>query len=293
MICHHLRDRRWRIGLGVLLVLLIVAGCAAQQRGLPSLASPATETHRHGEFVWFDLLVDDPDEAQKFYGPMFGWTFDPLDDGDYDTIRLGGRPIGGLIQHKPENDSVPDDIWLPSLSVARVEDATKRAQQDGGNVIMPPRDVGDRGRVSILRDPEGAVFAVMHAAEGDPHRTRAVAGDFVWVQLWSRDHEVPVDFYDDVAGWNVGEVLKHDDIEEGFFEREGLEVASVIELPWKKVSPHWLPYVGVDDVGAAVDKATKLGGRVLVRGKHVAIVQDSQGAAIGLAPLAAKDGSDR
>lgn len=290
MISRHLRNRRWRVALGV---LLVAAGCAAQQRGLPSLASPATDQHRHGEFVWFDLLVDDPDEAQKFYGPMFGWTFEPLEDGNYDTILLGGRPVGGLIQHAPENDSEPDDIWLPSISVAQVEAATKRVREAGGSVVMEPRHVGDRGHVAILRDPEGALFAVMHAAGGDPHGASVAAGDFVWVQLWSRDHEVPVHFYDDVAGWNVGEVLKHDETEEGFFESQGREVASVIELPWKHVAPNWLPYVGVADVGAAVEKAKKLGGRLLVRGTHLAIVQDSQGAAIGLAPLAAKAGSNR
>lgn len=273
--------------------LLAALGCAAQSRSLPALTTPATNEHRTGEFVWFDLLVDEPAEAKTFYGKLFGWTFEPLGDGDYDTIVHAGRPIGGVIEHAPENDTEPDDIWLPSLSVADVDGAVKRAQSDGGAVVMEPRAVGARGRVAILEDPEGATFAVMRSQAGDPASMKATAGDFVWVQLWSRDHEVPVRFYDDVAGWNVGEVLQHDEVEEGFFETEGKEVASVIELPWNNVHPHWLPYIGVDDVDASVERAQELGGRLLVRGKHVAIIQDPKGAAVGLSPITAQEGSNR
>lgn len=282
--------RRLRLALGV---LLIAAGCAAQTRGLPALTSPATDAHRVGEFVWFDLLVDNPEKAKTFYGGLFGWTFESLGDGDYDTILLDGRPIGGLIQHEPENDSEPDDIWLASISVPNVDEATKRAEAAGGQVVLAPKTVGDRGRVSILHDPEGATFALMRSSAGDPRPTKAAAGDFLWVQLWARDHEIPVAFYDDVAGWNVGEVLQHDKTEEGFFEIGGKEVASVIELPWEQVHPNWLPYIGVADVDAAIKSAKALGGRLLVQGKYAAIIQDPEGAAIGIAPLDAKEGSAR
>lgn len=281
-----------RVRLAVL-ALLVAIGCAAQQRSLPALTTPATNEHRTGEFVWFDLLVDDPDKAKAFYGKLFGWTFEPLGDGDYDTIMHGGRAIGALIQHEPDDDTEPDDIWLPSLSVTNVDEAAKRARADGGSIVLQPRNFGARGRLAILRDPEGATFAVMRSKAGDPGRQAAGAGDFVWVQLWTRDHEVPVSFYDDVAGWHVGEVLQHDEIEEGFFEVDGKEVASVIELPWKNVHPNWLPYVGVDDVEKSIERVKELGGRVLVKGEYVAIVQDPEGAAIGIAPIGAQEGSDR
>ncbi len=273
--------------------LVVATGCAAQRTGLPALASPATEKHRVGEFVWFDLLVDDPVRVKQFYGSLFGWTFEPLDTGGYDTVIHRGRPIGGIIQHMPEEDKSPDDIWLPSISVADVDAAAKQARAGGGEVLREPRRLGERGRVAVLRDPEGATFVVMRSPSGDPHDTARGTGDFLWVQLWTRDHEIPVQFYDDVAGWEMGEVLHHGEIEEGFFQASGTEVASVIELPWPDVKPNWLPYVGVDDVSATIAHAKQLGGRLLVQGKHHAILADSTGAAIGIGPLSTVEGSDR
>ncbi len=271
--------------LAALCLVPTLAACTPQHTALPALPSHSSGEHRPGQFVWFDLLVDDPAISRAFYGPLFGWTFEPLDDGHYDTILHSGREIGGLIRHTPDDAGQPDDLWLPSLSVADVDAATARAKTDGGRVLIEPRDLGARGRIAVLRDPEGATFALLHSPGGDPPRRVDQAGDFHWVQLWSRDHEVPVEFYDDVAGWQVGEVLAHDQIEEAFFMTSNHRVASVIELPWPHVEPNWLPYVAVDDITETIEKAKKLGGRLLVRGDHVAILQDPSGAAIGIGPL--------
>ncbi len=274
-------------------LMLALVACTPRLSSLPALPSPSAGEHRTGQFVWFDLLVDDPATARAFYGPVFGWSFEPLDDGHYDTIVHDGRDIGGLVRHTPDDADTPDDLWLPSLSVADVDAATARAKADGGRVLVEPRDIGARGRLAVLQDPEGATFALLHSPGGDPPARIDRAGDFHWVQLWSRDHEVPVDFYDDVAGWDVGEVLTHDRVEEAFFEADDREVASVIELPWPNVEPNWLPYVAVDDMEETIETATRLGGRVLVRGTHVAILQDPSGAAIGIGPVSVDDGRPR
>lgn len=273
--------------------LAVATACTAQRSELPPVASPPTDQHRPGEFVWFDLLVDDPDAARAFYGPLFGWTFEPLDDGSFDTIVNQGRPIGGLIRHTPHDDRTPDDVWLPSLSVADVDRSVANARAAGADILRKPRDLGERGRVAVLRDPGGAPFAVMRSAAGDPKAVAPSLGDFLWVQLWVRDHEVALPFYDRVAGWKVGEVVSHDGVEEGVFERDGVHVAGVIELPWKHVRANWLPYVRVADVAATIAAAKKSGGRVLVRGDHLAILQDPQGAAIGVGLASADVEKDR
>jgi len=148
--------------------------------------------------------------------------------------------------------------------------------------VRAPRNVGARGRVAVLRDPEGAALAVMRSAGGDPAPTPPASGDFVWVQLWARDHEMARAFYEKVGGWTVRRFVAHDGIDEGVFEAGGEEVAGLIEIPWPKVRPNWLPYVQVADVDATIARATELGGRVLVRGARLAILQDPRGAAIGV-----------
>lgn len=265
---------------------LVLFGCVATRpEGLPGLGDDAAPTARTGEFVWVDLLADDPDSAARFYGGLFGWTFDPLEPGgDYATIRNGEHAIGGLLRHAPEEDDAPDDVWLASLSVADVDAAAASAQRSGARVVRSPRRVGARGRVAVLRDPEGALLALLEPSGGVPRARGAEAGDVAWLQLWARDHEVSQHFYGDLAGWSAGTVVAHGQIDESFFVQRGHEVASVIEIPWPHVEPNWLPYVAVVSVDAAIERAKELDGRVLVRGKHVAILQDPEGGTIGITP---------
>ena len=67
----------------------------------------------------------------------------------------------------------------------------------------------------------------------------------------------------------------------------------MIELPWPSVHPNWLVYVRIAELNTTVDKARALGGRVLVRGERVAILQDPQGGAFAVALNAAKTGAAR
>lgn len=48
---------------------------------------------------WFQIGTDRPQEAERFYGDLFGWTFgaDGSAGRPYQTIATGdGRPAGGL-----------------------------------------------------------------------------------------------------------------------------------------------------------------------------------------------------
>ncbi len=42
-------------------------------------------TNKQGDFVWFELITPDPDAAERFYKPLFGWTSadSGLDGVDY------------------------------------------------------------------------------------------------------------------------------------------------------------------------------------------------------------------
>lgn len=54
---------------------------------------------RNGDPIWIDLGTDNMDAAAKFYGELFGWTFNDqgADYGHYHMITLGDRPVGGAM----------------------------------------------------------------------------------------------------------------------------------------------------------------------------------------------------
>ena len=51
--------------------------------------------------------------------------------------------------------------WLPYLQVTDCDATTKKAQSLGGGVVIPPTDIPNTGRFAYLKDPQGAVFAVI------------------------------------------------------------------------------------------------------------------------------------
>jgi predicted enzyme related to lactoylglutathione lyase len=117
-----------------------------------------------GAFSWTELLTTNAAEARKFYGELFGWTFSevPMAGGDvYTVFQLKGKPAAGMMEMKgPQFEGVPPN-WMSYLSVSDCDAAVASAGKLGAKVLMPPLDIPNVGRFSVLRDPTGAVFAAI------------------------------------------------------------------------------------------------------------------------------------
>jgi predicted enzyme related to lactoylglutathione lyase len=53
---------------------------------------------------------------------------------------------------------------MPYFQVADCDGSTAKAKQLGAGVMVEPRDIPSTGRFAILRDPQGAMFAVFKFA---------------------------------------------------------------------------------------------------------------------------------
>ncbi|MBA3717852.1 MAG: VOC family protein, partial [Actinobacteria bacterium] len=54
--------------------------------------------------------------------------------------------------------------WLAYLGTDDVDATTERAKELGATVHMPPTDITEVGRFSVLQDPAGAAFALFKPA---------------------------------------------------------------------------------------------------------------------------------
>jgi predicted enzyme related to lactoylglutathione lyase len=113
--------------------------------------------------VWNELNTRDPGASRAFYGDSFGWSFEErqFDAGPYTSISVGEDTVGGMIDI---TGRAPDEVpphWLVYFAVEDVDAAVARASESGGGVALEPFDIGGVGRIAILKDPFGAVFAVM------------------------------------------------------------------------------------------------------------------------------------
>jgi predicted enzyme related to lactoylglutathione lyase len=113
-----------------------------------------------GVFVWDELVTNDVDAAQRFYGDVFGWTAQDMGEeyGGYRVFQLGEARVAGLMA--APDPSIPP-LWQPYVAVDDADATTAKAKELGGGALLEPMDVPKIGRIGVLRDPQGAVFGII------------------------------------------------------------------------------------------------------------------------------------
>ena len=153
----------------------LVAGCSTLSVDLPAITEAPTGERDQGRVIWHDLLTTTPEESRRFYGELFGWTYEKppiavgFGRGDaYMLIRHEGRLIGGMVDarllEKDENISQ----WMTVISTDDIAAATAAILANGGEVLTEPVVLPTRGAMGVYADASGALFALLESRDGDP-----------------------------------------------------------------------------------------------------------------------------
>lgn len=115
-----------------------------------------------GEFCWNELMTSDSDQSKKFYGELFGWSFEDHDMGDmtYTMLKKDGKDVGGLLRVPKEHEHEIPSHWMSYVLVADVDASAQKAKSLGASIVREPTDVAEFGRFTILKDPTGAHIAL-------------------------------------------------------------------------------------------------------------------------------------
>ena len=249
---------------------------------------PTLTTHAPGTFSWIELAATDADAARRFYTEMFGWeaTDTPISDDEVYTIyRIGGQDVGAsyaMMQDQREM-GMPSN-WVSYVAVEDADATAARARELGGTVMAEPFDVMEHGRMAVIQDPTGAVFAIWQARNHPGVGVKGEAGSLGWNELATTDTGRAKDFYSGLFGWqgdtqNMG-------IEYTVFNGPTGMIGGMygITAEMQGMPPCWLPYFVVEDADAAAEKARSLGATVMVGPDDIptvgrfAMIQDPQGA---------------
>ena len=242
-----------------------------------------------GTFSWTDLSTTDQEGAKKFYSGLFGWDAEdqPVGDGmTYSMMNIGGKPVAGIsLQNEMQRQFGAPPAWNSYVTVESADAAADRANKLGANVIAPPFDVMDVGRMAVIQDPQGGFLMVW---EPKLHIGSAIVnahGALSWNELATADLDASADFYRELFGWKAepfeGMAFPYRIIQNGDKSNGGIR-------PSQENEPtYWLVYFGTDDIDASLAKATELGGTTLMGATDIgmgtiAIVQDPQGAVFAL-----------
>jgi predicted enzyme related to lactoylglutathione lyase len=120
--------------------------------------------HVAGTLCWADLSTPDAKRASEFYSGLFGWQImaDEKDKSGYLHIKNGEHFIGGVPPSAHRQPGVPPH-WLPYFWVDYVDASAATAKQLGARLYVDPMTIENVGRMAVIADPQGAVFAIFNS----------------------------------------------------------------------------------------------------------------------------------
>jgi predicted enzyme related to lactoylglutathione lyase len=248
----------------------------------PIIATPSGEIH-HGKLVWVDLITTDPQKAVDFYVAVFNWRANYFADENYIELSHDGRLLSSVVRYEDGEAEDGDARWLVSISVDDIDAATQRAANNGGEILEAATDLPDRGRYSVIRDSQGAVFMLLRASGGDPVDDTQALDEWAWAELWTDDPDDAVKFYQAIAGYDALDFPDASGDDRIVLGTDGKARATIVPLPWDDVEPNWIAYIPVANVADTVQRIIAAGGGLLLksddtdRSAAVAIVVDPTG----------------
>ena len=198
-------------------------------------------------------------------------------------LLLGGKEAAALTAAQ---EGVPPN-WTAYVTVASADDAAARAGELGGTVVAGPFDVGEAGRMAVIADPSGAMFAAWEPNDSIGAQVVNEVGAFTLSQLNTTDPERALEFYGELFGWRSEAVPGGELPYWGIYNGDRLN-AGMMPLPAEQPAPsHWLVYFGSDSIDDDADRIGELGGTLLVPpmpvpGGRIVVASDPQGAVFAL-----------
>jgi len=243
-----------------------------------------------GNFVWYELDTSDVQGAIKFYKDVIGWGTQRFGE-TYVMWTAGATPVGGVMMLPDEARKMgAPPHWIAYVAADDVDALTKKAESLGAKTYVPPQDIPKVGRFSVIADPQGAVIALLKGSGPEmPRPAEATNGHFSWHELMAGERETAFRFYSQLFGWQKTDAVPSPMGTYQMYGKGGRTLGGMATKPKDyPAPPHWLYYVKVDDLDAALARVKKGGGQVMhgpmevPGGDRVAQCMDPQRAAFAL-----------
>ena len=247
----------------------------------------------HGCFVWYELTTTNPEAAKAFYADVVGWgTRDAsTPSAVYTLFTAGEDSVAGLMALPAEARKMgAQPRWTGYVGVDDVDAAADRLKRLGGTVYVPPTDVPDVSRFSVVADPQMATLALVKGLKSGQEQPAALSspGHVGWHELSAVNWEEAFAFYTELFGWRkadaeVGRMGTYQ-----LFSAAGQTIGGISNKPPTVPMPFWLYYFNVGDIDAAAERVRAGGGKILEGpleargGNRIVRCTDPQGAMFAL-----------
>jgi uncharacterized protein len=221
-----------------------------------------------GKFIWYDQMSNDLTGAEAFYTKVVGWTLAPntMNDQRYTLLKAGETMVGGLMPI-PADAKGARPAWMGYIAVDDVAAYADKVKAAGGVIHRPPSPIPNVGTFAVAGDPSGAGFLLFEpkgGGEGSPPAAPGTPGHVGWHELHGGDPEDSFAFYSRVFGWTRGEAMEMGPMGKyQIFTTKGQQSGGMMKRMAQEPMAHWLYYINVEAIDAAVERVKSAGGQVL------------------------------
>lgn len=124
----------------------------------------AERVNEPGALCWTELETHNVEACRAFYTRLFGWKAEDMSMGPgmkYTVFKVGDTRSCGMMPMGPQTPKGTAPHWMVYFAVVDCDAIAKRARSLTGNVMVPPTDIPNVGRFSVISDPQKAVFGVL------------------------------------------------------------------------------------------------------------------------------------
>jgi predicted enzyme related to lactoylglutathione lyase len=122
----------------------------------PFRKGPVMSAYRYNAVEWFEVATDKPEEARKFYGDLFGWTFSGGPTYSEITTPGAAKSNGGIF----DSEGRFPNYAIFYVTVEDVAATLAKAESLGAKQVVPPTTM-DGGLVfAQLQDTAGNHFGI-------------------------------------------------------------------------------------------------------------------------------------
>lgn len=119
---------------------------------------------KHGEFCWMELHSTNLEVCKTFYTQLFGWNLSQnrsVPDFEYIEFGTEAERKGGMFQMNSADFGDAPSHWMGYIAVDDVDETVKQVVELGGKICVPPHDIPNVGRFSVINDPSGATLSIL------------------------------------------------------------------------------------------------------------------------------------
>jgi uncharacterized protein len=159
-------------------------------------------TYPEGVSCWVDIEEADVEEAARFYGALFGWTFaEAASKPRYLIAQRDGQDAAGIGQRSAEDSVAHPAAWNTYLSVRDVSRAAARVTAAGGRITEPPIDLVGAALTASCVDPQGIPFRFWQSLTRHGAQVANTPGAWNFSDLHTAEPSASITFYTGMFGW--------------------------------------------------------------------------------------------